>query len=758
MSIITIGCCNVLKWCRRTSSENNAQCEDLLEDQSFLASAQTPADSAPEKDNSPAGKRGDVQDTCDNRCSPVAPFRTGAGSEASEAEGQLASNDRTAVVSQGFLSLLRVHRPPSPAQASHVASPSAFPLSDEGSRSKPSWWICEAVPSQPPSDPAETLLLQPGSEHPDLVTHKRSSLRTDVVDDGSGESLINNEPGVEKDHGVNRETSAQDVYVPDGGHQVPDLLNKGSVTRYHLDESVATDRQKHLDSLLSSDNALSTGIEEGDLFAADSDDLQPSFGLSGNILSVDREQWTSYTKHKLAEVQRLYEDEKLISAWVETESCLRFVAHCTEQSGLKSTESDEPLKSLIVAFLTSDLYTGMYTKIYILLDMFQKFNLEDRFDIRSFVPEGSSTFVSARSRLASKESENVGVDIKPDNSLDGASQLSAAFNGAGTANKFFRRKVSAMAKNRKTSKRLPSSSADGHRLTSPKKPSRFHLRRQRGSRDQGITPGLPYMAGMPSPYSAPDERQQSQQQQTAWTEDTQKGLMMAHRVNNNGTISVRIKAKIRIPLFQVLAILYETQLYDKWVPYCKKCNRIMDLTKASMIVQQLCEYPWPIKQKENLSYCFGVDGLDDFGSVIITSYGLSEEATNFLGYPLPPPTKKIPRVPSSSFLFLLSPFDAGRTTQLELYASIDPAVNTLRSVILPIVKVIVLRSIKGFFHKIGHLATHFESAGYAAQVKANPVVYEWIQRRIHENVSAGKFLRGSSMMTLCFDDLKEPAK
>lgn len=53
--------------------------------------------------------------------------------------------------------------------------------------------------------------------------------------------------------------------------------------------------------------------------------------------------------------------------------------------------------------------------------------------------------------------------------------------------------------------------------------------------------------------------------------------------------------------------------------------------------------------------------------------------------------KKIPRVPSSSFLFLLSPFDEGRTTQVELYALIDPAVNTLRSVILPIVKLVVIR-------------------------------------------------------------------
>lgn len=33
------------------------------------------------------------------------------------------------------------------------------------------------------------------------------------------------------------------------------------------------------------------------------------------------------------------------------------------------------------------------------------------------------------------------------------------------------------------------------------------------------------------------------------------------------------------------------------------------------------------------------------------------------------------------------------------------------------------QSIKGFFYKIGYLATHFEAAGYAAEVEANPAVY-----------------------------------
>lgn len=43
-----------------------------------------------------------------------------------------------------------------------------------------------------------------------------------------------------------------------------------------------------------------------------------------------------------------------------------------------------------------------------------------------------------------------------------------------------------------------------------------------------------------------------------------------------------------------------------------------------MILQQIAEYPWPIKQKETISFCFGADALDEFGCVLICSYGLAE--------------------------------------------------------------------------------------------------------------------------------------
>lgn len=46
-----------------------------------------------------------------------------------------------------------------------------------------------------------------------------------------------------------------------------------------------------------------------------------------------------------------------------------------------------------------------------------------------------------------------------------------------------------------------------------------------------------------------------------------------------------------------------------------------------MILQQIAEYPWPLKQKETLSFCFGVDALDELGCILINSHGLAEVST-----------------------------------------------------------------------------------------------------------------------------------
>lgn len=56
----------------------------------------------------------------------------------------------------------------------------------------------------------------------------------------------------------------------------------------------------------------------------------------------------------------------------------------------------------------------------------------------------------------------------------------------------------------------------------------------------------------------------------------------------------------------------------------QKCTNLGQSSKASMILQQVAEYPWPLKLKETISFCFGVDALDEFGCVLLNSTGLDE--------------------------------------------------------------------------------------------------------------------------------------
>lgn len=73
-----------------------------------------------------------------------------------------------------------------------------------------------------------------------------------------------------------------------------------------------------------------------------------------------------------------------------------------------------------------------------------------------------------------------------------------------------------------------------------------------------------------------------------------------------------------------------------------------------------------------------------------------------MGHQLPPPPKKIPRVPSSNFLFLLFPVDEGRATITELYCNIDPGITTLRSVILPVIKIVIVRVSRYAYKLMSH--------------------------------------------------------
>ena len=47
--------------------------------------------------------------------------------------------------------------------------------------------------------------------------------------------------------------------------------------------------------------------------------------------------------------------------------------------------------------------------------------------------------------------------------------------------------------------------------------------------------------------------------------------MYMHKESGHKNVTIKFTVdKIKIPIFNLLALVYETELYDKWFPFCKK--------------------------------------------------------------------------------------------------------------------------------------------------------------------------------------------
>ena len=69
-------------------------------------------------------------------------------------------------------------------------------------------------------------------------------------------------------------------------------------------------------------------------------------------------------------------------------------------------------------------------------------------------------------------------------------------------------------------------------------------------------------------------------------------------------------------------MIYETDLYDLWFPFCKKSFDFMQLGKASKIAFQEMFMPFPLSNRECIMYGKGANRIYHNGTVLVTAQSL----------------------------------------------------------------------------------------------------------------------------------------
>ncbi|EZG78493.1 hypothetical protein GNI_035490 [Gregarina niphandrodes] len=212
-----------------------------------------------------------------------------------------------------------------------------------------------------------------------------------------------------------------------------------------------------------------------------------------------------------------------------------------------------------------------------------------------------------------------------------------------------------------------------------------------------------------------------------WVADEKPQLSLAYKMHSDGNVSVKVRCKLPISFIKMVLVLDDVAAFKNWLPYCSEVNLLKKFGTASYLLSYIADMPWPIRKRETLAYCEGIDALDEIGQIIVLVKNppLTAGKATVFELPLPEPLPKIPRIPKCAMAFFIHPLEK-EVTGVELFAKLDPGMSM--SILKGIIPWLVKNCVVDFMVKIAKMAndTDVEAVIHSDR---NPEFYQMLKGR-----------------------------
>eukprot|EP01068_Selenidium_serpulae_P010916 Selendium_serpulae@DN5559_c0_g1_i1.p1 len=230
-----------------------------------------------------------------------------------------------------------------------------------------------------------------------------------------------------------------------------------------------------------------------------------------------------------------------------------------------------------------------------------------------------------------------------------------------------------------------------------------------------------------------------------WKEEKYGNLEVHYKVEkHDDSITVKVRGKLKCQLYHVLAILSEPEATPLWVPFLKGGRNVASLSKASSMVYQYYEYPFPIGKRDSFVYAFGIDSIEENGNMMLFTTSTEVDATSYLGIPISKPAKKVKRNDPAESLWTFHPCENGNAAVIDITTKFATGVKLPQSLINWCIK----RVARGVYIKLATLATNLHNTPIQKKVDDNPEFYGWVNSRAAAFYEGGHHHR--------FTDLEQP--
>jgi hypothetical protein len=205
------------------------------------------------------------------------------------------------------------------------------------------------------------------------------------------------------------------------------------------------------------------------------------------------------------------------------------------------------------------------------------------------------------------------------------------------------------------------------------------------------------------------------------------------KIENSKCYSLITEGIIKAPLFNFISIIYETDLYHTWLPYCQRSSTIANLSKTRKIIFQ--EYDLPLLSTRHAClYAYGANLLQSKGAIVIVSKSCDQDK-QFKGFDLPQDLSSKKAI-VNIMGYIVKPLTANEI-HVTFICNFDPV---LKAFTYKILNYFAKKFSRGIFRKLAKLAQNFEGSRYEELLKApeNREFFDYLNQSLEEYLNSVK--------------------
>jgi len=217
------------------------------------------------------------------------------------------------------------------------------------------------------------------------------------------------------------------------------------------------------------------------------------------------------------------------------------------------------------------------------------------------------------------------------------------------------------------------------------------------------------------------------------TQKSTEGYTIKYKTGGSDVASLKIEGIMDVPLQNLLALIYELDLYNQWLPFMKVTTELKAINKGVKISYMRLNIPPPLSDRETLIIGFGADRFKINGTVLVMAKSIDGDMDIIKDHEVTLPANRSNTLLAMNVAcFEYTPLGPEKV-KMRAIVNIDPKIGWIPN---SMISWILRQAGAGIYEKMYKTAKNFKGSPWESRMNSEKgkEFYSWLKRRIDEEI------------------------